>query len=118
MGWGAMVPLPPDLSRLGDELTAATARALDQRRRRRRLVARAAACALAGMLTIIALAPTAVSPAQRSAALLAQEPMHTVLVRLPDRPPLLRPHEQTRPVFLQLPERPPRLPAVAFQRDA
>jgi hypothetical protein len=112
-----MVPLPPDLSRLGDELTAAAGRALDERRRRRRLLTRAIACALAGILTLTVLAPAALSPDSRSAALLAHESMATVLVRPPDRPPLLTPRTQhTRPAAGQLPERPPFLPAL--RRDA
>ena len=84
-----MVPLPPDLSRLGDELTAAAGRALEERRRRRRLLARSCASALSGILAIAVLAPAALSPGSQSASPLAQEAMGTVLVRPPDRRPVL-----------------------------
>jgi hypothetical protein len=87
-----MVPLPPDLSRLGDELTAAAGRALEERRRRRRLLARSCASALSGILTIAVLAPAALSPGSGSGSPLAQESLATVLVRPPDRPPPRVPH--------------------------
>jgi hypothetical protein len=48
--------LPPDLSRIGDELTAAAARSL-RARRRRTLAARWAATAVAGALAFAALTP-------------------------------------------------------------
>jgi hypothetical protein len=56
--------LPPDLSRLGDQLTAAAARSLAARRHRRRLVARGVATAVAGVLAIAVLSPAALGPAQ------------------------------------------------------
>jgi hypothetical protein len=107
-----MVPLPPDLSRLGDELTAAAGRALDERRRRRRLLARAAACSLAAILTLVLLAPASLSPDSRSAAPRAREPMATALASPPDALRLTLPRAQTVTMFVQLPERPPLLPAL------
>src|SRR4051794_17037817 len=59
----AMV-LPPDLSRLGDQLTDAAARTLDARRHRRALLGRGAATAVAGVLAFAVLAPAALGPAQ------------------------------------------------------
>jgi hypothetical protein len=56
--------LPPDLSRLGDELTGAAARAVAARRHRRALMARGAATAVAGVLAIAVLSPAALGPAQ------------------------------------------------------
>jgi hypothetical protein len=58
--------LPPDLSRLGDELTRAAARSLAARRHRRALIARGAATAVAGVLAVAVLAPAALGPAQVS----------------------------------------------------
>jgi hypothetical protein len=57
--------LPPDLTRLGDELTGAVARAVEARRRRRALLTRGAATAVAGVLAIAVLAPAALGPAAR-----------------------------------------------------
>jgi hypothetical protein len=56
--------LPPDLARLGDELTRAAARSLAARRHRRELLARGAATVVAGVLAIAALSPGALGPAQ------------------------------------------------------
>jgi hypothetical protein len=56
--------LPPDLRRLGDELTGAAARSLDARRHRRALVGRGAAAAVAGVLALAVLSPAALGPAQ------------------------------------------------------
>jgi hypothetical protein len=58
--------LPPDLSRLGDELTRAAARSLAARRHRRALIARGAATAVAGVLAVAVLSPAALGPAQLS----------------------------------------------------
>jgi hypothetical protein len=55
--------MPPDLSRIGDELAAAAARSL-RARRRRALVARAAVTATAGVLAIAALTPGELGTAQ------------------------------------------------------
>jgi hypothetical protein len=66
--------LPPDLSRLGDELTSATARALAARRHRRALLGRGAATALAGVLAIAVLSPAALGPAQLAPRQLAESP--------------------------------------------
>jgi membrane associated rhomboid family serine protease len=111
---GTMVPLPPDLSRLGDELTAAAVRALDERRRRRRMLARCCACAIAGLLTLAFLAPAALSPG-RSGAILATE---GVLIRLPERPPVLLARAPADTLLVRLPDRRPIVPSVIPQRDA
>ena len=58
--------LPPDLARIGDELAAATVRALDRRRRRQELLRRAAVTAAAAALALAALAPSALGPAVRA----------------------------------------------------
>ena len=105
-----MVPLPSDLSRLGDELTAATARALDERRRRRRLLARIGASALSGLLAIAVLAPAALSPGLRLASTFAQE--DTVLARPPDRRPVLMARESPETVVARPPDRRPVLPVL------
>jgi hypothetical protein len=113
-----MVPLPEDLSRLGDELTAAASRALYERRRRRRLLARGSASALSGVLVFAALAPAALSPGPQSP--FAEEAMSAVLVRPPDRPPVLVAREVPEPgdtVLVRPPDRRPVLPVVA-RRDA
>jgi hypothetical protein len=60
--------LPPDLSRLGDDLTRAAARSLAARRHRRGLIARVAATAVAGVLAVAVLSPAALGPAQLSPA--------------------------------------------------
>jgi hypothetical protein len=114
-----MVPLPDDLSGLGDELTAAVSRTLDERRRRRRLLARAGASAVAGVLVCVALAPAALSPGLQSATPFAAEAMSAVLVRPPERPPVLLAQEaiQTGMVLVRPPDRRPLLP-VRVHRDA
>jgi hypothetical protein len=58
--------LPPDLQRLGDTLTEATARAAVARRRPARLARRLAACLAAGMAVFAAMAPSSLGPAQRA----------------------------------------------------
>src|SRR4051812_35955889 len=88
MGVGIMSPLPPDLSELGDELTAAAGRALAERRRRRRLLARICASAASGILAIAVAAPAALSPGLQLASPFAQEAASTVLARPPDRRPV------------------------------
>ena len=112
-----MFPLPPDLSRLGDELTEAAGRALDERRRRRRLLARICASALAGILAIAVLAPAALSPGPQLPSPFAQEATGTVLARPPDRRPVdVAPDEQEN-VLVRLPDRRP-LPPVAVRSNA
>jgi hypothetical protein len=112
IGLGAMFPLPPDLSRLGDELTAAAARALDERHRQRRLVARICASALAAVLAIAFLTPAALSPGLRLASPFAQEATGTVLVRPPERRPVLVAREAPEPLVARPPERRPLLPVL------
>jgi hypothetical protein len=115
-----MVPLPEDLSRLGDELTAAAGRTLDERRRRRRLLTRGGASALSGVLVFAVLAPAALSPGLQSATPFAQEAMNAVLVRPPDRRPVLVAREAPESdgvVLVRPPDRRP-LPPVAARRDA
>ncbi len=114
-----MVPIPPDLSRLGDELTAAAARAVAERRSRRRRVARSLTSAAAGLLSLIVLAPAALSPDGQRASLLANEVAGTVLVRLPDRPPVARVRavRYEGVVLVHPPDRPP-LPSLTVRRDA
>jgi hypothetical protein len=108
-----MFPLPPDLSRLGDELTAAAGRALDERHRRRRLLARICASASAAVLAIAVLTPAALSPGLQLASPFAEEDMGTVLARPPDRRPvLLVSREPSEPVIPRPPERRPLLPVV------
>jgi hypothetical protein len=107
-----MFPLPPDLSRLGDELTAAAGRALDERRRRRRLLARICASALSGILAIAVLAPSALSPGLQLASPFAQEATGTVLARPPDRRPVQVASEAPENVLVRLPDRRPLLPVV------
>jgi hypothetical protein len=58
--------LPPDLERLGDALTEATARAAMTRRRRLTTARRLAACLAAGMAVFAAAAPYDLGPAQRA----------------------------------------------------
>jgi len=59
-----MATLPPDLARLGDELTGAARRAAARRERRRRM---AVAIAL-GAAAFAALTPASLGPAQRELA--------------------------------------------------
>jgi hypothetical protein len=59
--------LPPDLSRIGDELAAAAARSL-RARRRRAVVARALVTAVAGVLAFAAMAPGRLGTAQSTGA--------------------------------------------------
>jgi hypothetical protein len=109
-----MFPLPPDLSQLGDELTAAAGRALDERRRRRRLLARICASALSGILAIAVLAPAALSPGLQLASPFAEEATGAVLARPPDRRPVpvLVAREAREPVLARPPERRPLLPVL------
>jgi hypothetical protein len=58
-----MDDLPPDLERLGEALTAATASTMAARRRRRRLRHRFAACAAAGTLVFAVTTPSRLVPA-------------------------------------------------------
>jgi hypothetical protein len=59
--------LPPDLSRLGAELAAATDRAVGERRLRRARLLRLGACGLAAVLALGALPPSRLGPADRAA---------------------------------------------------
>jgi len=113
-----MVPLPDDLSELGDELTAAVGRTLDERRHRRRLLARAGTSALSGLLVFVVLAPAGLGPGLESATPFASEAMSAVLVRPPQRPPLLIAREavDTGMVLVRPPDRRPLLPVA--RRDA
>ena len=56
-----MVELPPDLARLGDELTRAASRRNARRERRRRIAATVAV----GAAAFVAFTPAALDPAQR-----------------------------------------------------
>jgi hypothetical protein len=56
-----MVELPPDLARVGDELTGAARRATARRERRRRI----AVVAAIGAASFVAFTPAALGPAQR-----------------------------------------------------
>ena len=58
-----MNTLPPDLQRLGEALTEATANTMAARRRRRMLRYRLAACAAAGLLVFVVTAPNRLVPA-------------------------------------------------------
>jgi hypothetical protein len=104
-----MVVLPPDLSRLGDEITAAATRAVNERRRRYRRASRACACVVAGLVSLAVLAPTGAGPDPRSLPLVGA--LDTVLVRPPDRPPLLPAATTVDMVLVRPPDRPPLLPA-------
>ena len=117
MGVGIMFPLPPDLSRLGDELTAAAGRALVERRRRRRLAARTCASAMSAVLAIAVLAPSTLSPGLQLASPLAEEASGTLLLRPPDRRPVLAVRDALETVLVRPPERRPLLPVVG-RRDA
>ena len=112
-----MFPLPPDLSRLGDELTAATARAGAERRRKRRLLARICASALSAIFAIAVLTPAALGPGLQLASPFAQEDDSTVLARTPDRRPVLVAREEPGSVVARPPERRPVLP-VRGRSDA
>jgi|SRR5215208_2312735 len=59
--------LPPDLSRLGDEIDRAAARRLRARRRRAERRRRLAVTAAAAAVAVIAIAPGVLQPATRSA---------------------------------------------------
>jgi hypothetical protein len=107
-----MVPMPPDLSRLGDELTAATSRAVAERRSRRRRLARALTSAAAGLLSLVVLAPAALTPDGQRASLLGAT--ESVLVRLPARPPV---QSRAAPDLVRAPARPP-LPSLTVRRLA
>jgi hypothetical protein len=107
-----MVPMPPDLSRLGDELTAAASRAVAERRRRRRRLARALTSAAAGLLTLVVLAPAALTPDGQRASLLGAT--DATLVRLPARPPV----PSVRPAPDSLERVPPPLPSLTVRRLA
>jgi hypothetical protein len=56
-----MADLPPDLARLGDQLTGAARRATARRERRRRM----ALAVAVGAVVFVALTPAALDPAQR-----------------------------------------------------
>jgi hypothetical protein len=58
-----MTELPPDLSRLGDELARAAARRAVERRRRRDRLARLAATGVAAVLAMAVLFPAAIDRA-------------------------------------------------------
>jgi hypothetical protein len=57
--------MPPELSRLGDQLSSAAERTRDRRRRRAEQRRRLAATGLAGALIFAALTPAALEPAHR-----------------------------------------------------
>jgi hypothetical protein len=113
-----MVPIPPDLSRLGDELQAAAARAAAERRNRRRRLGRALTSAAAGLLTVVVLAPAALGPESGATSLLTAE-SGNVLVRPPDRRPVeFHPSApDADAVLVRPPSRPP-LPSLIGRRDA
>ena len=115
-----MVPLPEDLSRLGDELTVAASRTLEERRRRRRLLARGGASALSGIMAIAIMAPAALSPGLQSATPFAAQEAMNVLVRPPDRRPVLLARDvpaDSGPILVRPPDRRPVVP-VLTRRDA
>jgi len=58
-------PLPPDLSRLGDQLLTAAQRRIASRRRRAELLARLASAGIAGALLFAMLTPGPLGPADR-----------------------------------------------------
>jgi hypothetical protein len=58
--------LPPDLSRLGDEIDRATARRLRERRRRAERRRRLAVTLVATAMALVAFAPGVLAPATRS----------------------------------------------------
>jgi hypothetical protein len=114
-----MVLLPPDLSQLGDELTAAAARAVAERRRRRRRVARALTSGAAGLLTVLALAPATLSPDGRTASLLARGTQDTLVLRLPEHPPVtLARYAPDRDAIGARRPAPPPFPSLTVRRNA
>ena len=58
-----MEDLPPDLSRLGHDLTSAVSRSLRRQQWRRRLVNRAARVGASGALIFLAMTPSLLGPA-------------------------------------------------------
>jgi hypothetical protein len=62
-------PLPPDLERLGEALTHATARAAAIRRARRMFAARLAACVAVAVMVLAATAPSRLGHADLTGAL-------------------------------------------------
>jgi hypothetical protein len=60
-----MVPLPPDLERLGERLAAAAASTRDRRRRRAEQRRRLAVAAVAGAIAFAVLTPGQLGPATR-----------------------------------------------------
>ena len=112
-----MLPVRSDLSRLGDELTAAAARAHDARRRQRRLLSRICASAVSAVLAIAVLAPDAVGPGLRLASPAIQEDFGAVVSGPPERPPILVAREVPEILITRPPERPPVLPVLG-RRDA
>jgi hypothetical protein len=56
--------LPPDLERVGDDLVAAATRSLAARRTRRRRLARTASTGVAALVSLAALIPAALGPAE------------------------------------------------------
>ena len=57
-----MEELPPDLSRLGRDLTSAVSRSLDRKQRRRRLANRVARAGASGALIFVAMTPGLLGP--------------------------------------------------------
>jgi hypothetical protein len=106
--------MPPDLSRLGDELTAATSRAVAERRNRRRRLTRALTSAAAGLLSLVVLAPAALSPDGQRSVLVRDAP-DTLVIRPPERPPVTlaryAPDEDGAPAR-------PLFPSLTVRRDA
>ena len=89
-----MAALPPDLSRLGDALTAATAYALEKRRRRRRLLVHASASVSAALACFAILVPAEPAPEPQQWAMrlvtmpLAARSLDAVVPSPPARRPL------------------------------
>jgi hypothetical protein len=67
-------PLPPDLARLGDDLTGAAERHLAGRRRRSEHRRRLAIAGVLGALAFAALTPAALEPADRRLGTFAAAP--------------------------------------------
>jgi hypothetical protein len=81
--------LPPDLSRLGDQLVAATERRIATRRRRAELFGKLATTGVAGALLFAALTPGTLDSADRGAELLrlaAAPAVATVTPSMCDQP--------------------------------